>query len=106
MTGEYYLQGVMETASRFKLNADSTFEFFFSYGALDRFGQGNWTVKDGRLKLNSRARPPKDFALKTSKKVAGQPGILVKMVDVPQQVMQFVEVQTPTTIMNSHSSPG
>ena len=25
ITGEYYLQGVMETASDFKLNADSTF---------------------------------------------------------------------------------
>jgi len=30
ITGAYYLKGVMETASGFKLNADSTFEFFFS----------------------------------------------------------------------------
>ena len=41
ITGEYYLQGVIETASGFKLNDDSTFEFFFSYGALDRYGSGN-----------------------------------------------------------------
>jgi hypothetical protein len=27
--GEYYLRGVMETACGFKLNEDSTFQFFF-----------------------------------------------------------------------------
>jgi hypothetical protein len=36
VTGEYYLEGVMETASVFQLNPDSSFNFFFSYGALDR----------------------------------------------------------------------
>jgi hypothetical protein len=30
VTGEYYLRGVMETASGFRFNADSTFDFFFS----------------------------------------------------------------------------
>ena len=40
MVGEYYLTGVMETASGFRLNADSSFDFFFSYGALDRSGKG------------------------------------------------------------------
>ena len=29
LAGEYYLQGVMEIASGFKLNADSSFEFYF-----------------------------------------------------------------------------
>lgn len=103
MTGEYYLQGVMETASGFQLKADSTFEFFFSYGALDRFGQGHWTVKGDKLVLNSRPRPAKDFALKTSKKLAGQNGIIVKMVDVPQQVLQFVEVGVGLEIIEMDS---
>lgn len=67
MTGEYYLRGVMEVASGFKLNADSSFQFFFSYGALDRYGSGKWQVKDGKLLLNSRPQPAKDFALVTSK---------------------------------------
>ena len=40
VAGEYYLQGVMETASGFKLNEDSTFQFFFMYGAMDRVGEG------------------------------------------------------------------
>ena len=43
--GEYYLRGVMETAAGFKLNEDSTFQFFFSYGALDRQGRGKWTTE-------------------------------------------------------------
>lgn len=71
MTGEYYLRGVTEVASGFKLNADSTFQFFFSYGALDRYGAGNWQVKEGKLVLNSRPQPAKDFALITSKAVPG-----------------------------------
>ena len=100
MTGEFYLQGVMETASGFKLNADSTFEFFFSYGALDRFGKGTYTIKGHTLVLNSGPRPAKDFKLKTSKRMAGLPGVLVKMVDANPQVVQFVEVNSNR--MNSH----
>jgi hypothetical protein len=71
MTGEYYLKGVTEVASGFKLNADSTFQFFFIYGALDRYGTGNWQEKDGNLVLNSRPQPSRDFALVTSKAVPG-----------------------------------
>ena len=48
--GEYYLSGVMETASGFKLNPDSTFQFFFSYGALDRSGSGTWKQEGNNIK--------------------------------------------------------
>lgn len=54
ITGEYYLKGVMETASGFKLNPDSTFEFFFSYGALDRTGAGAWQKKDDKVIFSSK----------------------------------------------------
>lgn len=64
--GEYYLRGVMETASGFKLKEDSTFGFFFSYGALDRFGKGRWAVKNDTLILNSDAPPAQDFKLVSS----------------------------------------
>jgi hypothetical protein len=64
MTGEYYMHGVMETASGFLLNADSTFQFFFSYGALDRSGKGKWSLKDdSTIIFNSEKRPPLDFKL-------------------------------------------
>jgi hypothetical protein len=57
LAGEYYLRGEPETASGFKLNEDSTFEFFFSYGALDRYGKGHWQVKDDSLVFNSGQSP-------------------------------------------------
>ena len=52
--GEYYLSGVMETASGFKLNPDSTFQFFFSYGALDRSGSGTWKQEGNNIIFNSK----------------------------------------------------
>ncbi len=66
--GEYYLEGLAETASGFKLNPDSTFEFFFSSGALDRYGSGNWhhgILKDGKpvIFLNSGKTKGKGLSL-------------------------------------------
>jgi len=78
IAGEYYLRGVMETASGFKLNNDSSFEFFFSYGALDRFGKGKWHLKNGNIILNSRHKPPHDFSLITSKAAPGE-SVVVKI---------------------------
>jgi len=63
LTGEYYLTNVMETACGLKLNADSSFQFFFSQGALDRYGRGRWSVKNNMLILNNRRRMPQDFRL-------------------------------------------
>lgn len=63
LAGEYYLKAVMETASGFNLHSDSTFEFFFSYGALDRYGSGTWTVKNDKIIFNSKPSPGNDFKL-------------------------------------------
>lgn len=63
ITGEYYLSGVMETASVIRLNADSSFQFYYAYGASDREGSGTWTLHDSTLILNSKPRPLKDFRL-------------------------------------------
>jgi len=52
--GEYYLTGIHEMGCGIKLNEDYTFEFFFSYGALDRHGYGNWTANENNeVVLNS-----------------------------------------------------
>lgn len=80
LAGEYYLRGVMETASGFKLNPDSTFQFFFSYGALDRNGEGTWTVKDNHIVLNSKPHPGKDFVLVSSKK-ANDDSLVIKIIE-------------------------
>jgi hypothetical protein len=56
----------METACGFKLADDSTFQFFFSYGALDRFGEGRWSVQGSNVVFNSKPKPATDFTLVTS----------------------------------------
>lgn len=71
IVGEYYLTGVMETASGFKLNADSTFDFFFSYGALDRSGKGTWRQEGSKLIFNSK-KGSNGFALINSKDTADE----------------------------------
>lgn len=63
IAGTYSLQGVMEIASGVKLNEDSTFQFYFSYGALDRVGSGTWKLVDSNIILNSTTIHDKDFKL-------------------------------------------
>ncbi len=67
VTGEYYLKGVMEMASGFKLNEDSTFDFFFSYGALDRTGSGKWELQGNTVTFNSVKEKTNEFSLLDSK---------------------------------------
>lgn len=63
-SGEYYITGVNEMGCGFKFNEDHTFEFFFSYGALDRHGYGNWSANDNNeLVLNSNYRDQIPFTI-------------------------------------------
>ena len=77
--GEYYLRGVMETASGFKVNPDSTFQFFFSYGALDRSGSGTWKQEADKIIFNSKPGS-KGFALINSNTV-NDDKITIKITD-------------------------
>jgi hypothetical protein len=63
MTGEYFLQDAREMASGFLLKADNSFQFFFSYGALDRQASGEWKQEGDKIFFNSRAWPGSDFTL-------------------------------------------
>lgn len=74
----YYLQDVRETASGFKFEADGTFKFFFTYGALDRYGSGNWSINDDHIVLQSRIWRGKDFAL-VSSQVVNENMVILKM---------------------------
>lgn len=88
-TGEYYLHGVAETASGFKINTDKTFQFFFSQGALDRQGQGNWKVEGSKLILNSEKVPARDFAMISS--VAGKAdSIKIQITDLNTNILRYV----------------
>jgi len=69
MAGQYSLSGVMETASGIELNEDSTFRFYFSYGALDRYGSGRWSVQNDNIILDSKPYPGGDFKMVKSSSV-------------------------------------
>lgn len=63
MSGVYRLAGVHEMASGFNFKPDSTFEFFYSYGAVDRFANGTYAVKNDTLLLYSDKKPGDDFEI-------------------------------------------
>jgi hypothetical protein len=60
----------MEMASGFNFRADGKFEFFFSYGAVDRSATGTFTVEGDTLKLNSDKEPGKDFTITSQSRQA------------------------------------
>ncbi|WP_149243867.1 hypothetical protein [Dyadobacter sp. 32] len=88
---EYHLQGVMETASALLLKPDSTFELYFSYGAMDRQGSGRWTYNDGHITLKSRPKPQTDFALVTSKATEDS-STIVRITSSNSQLLPHFEV--------------
>ncbi|GAB3687997.1 hypothetical protein GCM10027592_02300 [Spirosoma flavus] len=90
LAGEYYLRGVHEVGSGIKLNEDFTFEFFFVYGALDRFGKGTWKLQDKQVILNSSKRPSKDFSLVTSRTVPGNK-LTIRIADPNTNLLRHVE---------------
>lgn len=66
LSGTYYLKGQREMASGFLLKPENEFEFFFTYGALDRYSKGIWREKDGEVIFNSAPAPGNNFSLVSS----------------------------------------
>lgn len=64
LTGTYQLIGQREMAAEFKFMPDSTFDFFYSYGAVDRHAKGSYSVIGNQVKLKSQKEPGKDFRIK------------------------------------------
>ena len=60
LTGEYHLEGVMETGSGLRLKPDGTFDWYFTYGALDLGARGKWSREgDGiGLTVEDMGYPP------------------------------------------------
>ena len=90
VAGEYYLQGVMETASGFQLLPDSSFQFFYSYGAVDRYGSGKWSMRDGEIILNSRKKPATDFTL-VKTKTTKESNVTIKINHPNTNVLNHIE---------------
>src|SRR5687767_4228719 len=87
--GEYYLQGVPEMATGFKLDKDNSFEFFLIYGALDRHGSGNWKEEKGQVIFQSKPWSGKDFALLKSKTVSDN-SITIRITDNNENVLRYI----------------
>jgi hypothetical protein len=90
-TGVYFMRGVMETASVFELKPDSSFEFFFSQGALDRYGKGTWHKEADSIVFNSRPRPAKDFVW-VSSKTTNDNFITVKLAEKNTMILPYTDV--------------
>lgn len=77
--GRWNLSGVPEMAAGFEFRPDSTFQFFFSYGAADRVAKGTWKAKGDTLFLKSSKEAGKDF--KVEKQSATGSGYRIRVVD-------------------------
>ena len=60
--GEYYFRK-QEMVAGFNFSPDGKFQFFFSYGAVDRSATGTFIVTGDTLKLKSDKQPGEDFKL-------------------------------------------
>lgn len=94
-SGIFYLEGVHEVASGFRFKADSTFEFFFTYGALDRFGQGSFERHGDSLLLHSTPKPERDFIL-TTQRNTGEPALVLRVTDPNPMVLPYIYAQVQT----------
>ncbi|HRB26494.1 MAG TPA: hypothetical protein PLU85_10940, partial [Bacteroidia bacterium] len=53
LNGIYRLHGIHDMAAAFQFLPDNTFEFFYSYGAVDRKAKGTYTFDGDTIKLSS-----------------------------------------------------
>jgi len=62
LQGEYYFRQT-EMVAGFNFSEAGTFQFFFSYGAVDRNATGTFSVEGNLIKLKSGKEPGKDFTV-------------------------------------------
>ena len=63
LSGVYRLQNAREMAAAFEFTDDGKFQFYFVYGAADRFANGTYSIEGNTLKLISNKRPGTDFTV-------------------------------------------
>lgn len=68
ISGEYHLTNVHEMAAGFKFTPEGRFQFFLSYGAVDRNATGTYQVEGDTIKLHSDKEPGKDFDVTTERR--------------------------------------
>lgn len=86
--GEYFLKGEMEMAAGLKLDSNGQFQFFFSYGALDRQAKGLWRLDGEHLLLTSEPKETKDFELTQSKQSPAK-NVTIFLSGVPSEIWRY-----------------
>ena len=69
LQGEYFFRKT-EMVAGFNFSAAGTFQFFYSYGAVDRSAAGTFMVEGNTIKLQSSKEPGKDFTVTAQSKEA------------------------------------
>ncbi len=77
VSGTYHLTGMHEMAGAFRFSEKGSFEFYYSYGAVDRIADGTFTQEGSRIILKSSKEPGKDFTV--TKQNAEGKGFTVKV---------------------------
>jgi hypothetical protein len=68
--GKYYFSR-QEMVAGFNFSANGKFEFFYSYGAVDRYATGTFSVEGDTLKLKSDKIAGNDFTITNQSKLPG-----------------------------------
>ena len=69
--GEYFLYGEREVGAGFMIHPDSSYQFYLSYGALDRQSSGKWKIIGNEIILNSYDKSRQHFSLQKQEKIQG-----------------------------------
>lgn len=85
--GEYYFRK-MEMVAGFNFSANGKFEFFYSYGAVDRSATGTFSVTADTLKLMSDKEAGKDFTI-TQQSKSGN-GYTVQFTDPNKYLLNHI----------------
>lgn len=83
-----YIGSRQEMAAALKLNANGSFEYLMSYGALDERAKGRWTERDGKVFLTS-SPTPKAPAFDIVSDTASEDGKLHVALDNPDALGGF-----------------
>ncbi|MBE7168974.1 MAG: hypothetical protein INR73_00190 [Williamsia sp.] len=77
-----------EMVAGFVFSADTTFEFFYSYGAVDRLASGTFSIKGDILTLQSSKEAGHDFTVKSQSK--GDEGYTVRIEDANKYLLRHI----------------
>lgn len=61
--GVYRMAGGHEMVAAFEFKKDSSYQFYFIYGVVDRNSNGHFTIHNGNIILHSLKVPGKDFTI-------------------------------------------